>query len=136
MHVERSNLLTVQSYYSSQKKNSEDYGDEMDTNRFEECWPDELLPNTEPESVVLMDSVAYQGHRCELMPSTACKKEDVEQWLLAKNTWFPGDSLKWELLQEGNIVNNEYTSCDDEIQEQRCVTMSDHLQTSAKSILN
>jgi uncharacterized protein YllA (UPF0747 family) len=72
----------------------------------------------------------YGQHRYEIVPTTAWRNEDVEQWLLAKIIQFPEDSLKRELLQEVDTVRNEYTSyVVDEMEDQRDVTTCDYLQT-------
>jgi transposase len=71
-----------------------------------------------------MDNAAYHSHKSELLPTTAWRKEDIEQWLLAKNIPFPDNSLKRELLQTVKSVRNEYTSCVvDEMAEQRGMTV-------------
>jgi hypothetical protein len=42
------------------KRNSADYHDEMDSKRFEKWFQDQLLPNSRPGSVIVMDNAAYQ----------------------------------------------------------------------------
>jgi transposase len=72
----------------------------------------------------LMVNAAYRSFKSELLPTTAWRKEDIKQWLLAKNIPFPDDSLKCELLQTVASVRSEYTSCVvDEMAEQRAVTV-------------
>jgi hypothetical protein len=58
-----------------------------------------------------MDNAAYHSPKSELLPAAAWRKEDIKQWLLAKNMPFPDDSLKRELLQTVDSVRSEYTSC-------------------------
>ena len=66
------------------------------------------------------------------MPSNTWRKKDVVKSLFVKNTQFRGNSLKRGLLREVDTVRNEYTSCVvDETEEQRGVSMRNHLQTSA-----
>jgi transposase len=106
------------------KKNSADYHDEMDSERFEKWFQDQLLPNIRPGSVIIMDNAAYRSRKSELLPTTAWRKEDIKQWLLAKNIPFPDDSMKRELQQTMESVRSEYTSCVvDEMAEQRGVTL-------------
>jgi hypothetical protein len=81
------------------KKNSADYHDEMDKERFVKWFQDQLLPDIRPGSVIIMDNAAYHSRKSELLPTTAWRKEDIKQWLLAKNIPFPDDSMKHELLQ-------------------------------------
>jgi hypothetical protein len=74
-----------------------------------------------------MDNAAYHSHNSELLPTTAWRKEDIKQWLLAKNMSFPDDSLKRELLQTMDSVWSEYTSCFvDEMAKQRGVNVCRH----------
>jgi predicted O-methyltransferase YrrM len=76
----------------------------MDSKRFEKWFQDQLLPNIRPGSVIVMDNAAYHSRKSELLPTTAWRKEDIKQWLLAKNMPFPDDSLKCELLQTVDSV--------------------------------
>jgi hypothetical protein len=78
------------------KNNSADYRDEMDSERFEKCFQDQLLPNIRPGSVIIMDNAAYHSRKSELLSTTAWGKEDIKQWLLAKNITFTDDYLKCE----------------------------------------
>jgi transposase len=106
------------------KKNLADYHDEMDSEIFEKCFQDQLLPNIRPGSVIVMDNAAYHSRKSELLHTIAWRKEDIKQWLLAKNIPFPDDSLKRELLQTVANVRSEYTLCAvDEMAEQRGVTV-------------
>jgi hypothetical protein len=96
----------------------------MGSERFEKWFQDQLLPNIWPGSVIIMDNAAYHSRKSELLPTTAWMKEDIKQWLLAKNIPFPDDSLKCELLQTVESVKSEYISCVvDEMAEQRGVTV-------------
>jgi hypothetical protein len=71
-----------------------------------------------------MDNAAYHSCKSELLTTTAWGKEDIKQWLLAKNIPFPDDSLKRELLQTVESVRSEYTSyVVVEMAEQRGVTV-------------
>jgi transposase len=64
------------------------------------------------------------SRRSELLPTTSWRKEDIKQWLLAKNMPFPDNSLKLELLQTVDSVRSEYTSCvADEMAKQRGMTV-------------
>jgi hypothetical protein len=54
-----------------------------------------------------MDNVAYHIRKSELFPTTSWRKEDIKQWLLAKNVQFPDDFLKHESLQTVDSVRSE-----------------------------
>jgi transposase len=71
-----------------------------------------------------MDNAAYHSRKSELLPTTAWRKDDIKQWLLAKNIPFSDDSLKCELLQTVESVRSEYASCVvDDMAVQRGVTV-------------
>jgi transposase len=124
VHAGRKNtFINDAKLVSLAKKNSADYHDEMDSERFEKWFHDQLLPNIRPGRVIVMHIAAYHSRECEILPTTAWRKEDIKQWLLAKNT-FPDDSLKREFLQTVGSVRSEYTSrVVDEMAEQRRVTV-------------
>jgi hypothetical protein len=52
-----------------------------------------------------MDNAAHHSRKSELLPTTSWRKEDIKQWLLAKNMPFPDDFLKRELLQTVDSVS-------------------------------
>jgi hypothetical protein len=60
------------------KENSADYLDEVDSERFDKWFQDQLLPNIRPGSVIVMDNAAYHSRKSELLPSTAWRKEDIK----------------------------------------------------------
>jgi hypothetical protein len=66
------------------KENSAAYHDNMDSERFGKWFQDQLLPDIRPGSVIIMDNAAYHSRKSELLPTTAWRKEDIKQWLLAK----------------------------------------------------
>jgi hypothetical protein len=68
-----------------------------------------MLPNIRPQNVIVTDSTAYCSHKSELLPTAVWMKEDIKQWLLAKNIPFSNDPLKWILLQTVESVRSEYT---------------------------
>jgi transposase len=96
----------------------------MNSERFEKWFQDQLPPSIRPGDVTVMDNAAYHSRKSELLHTAAWRKEDIKQWLLAKNIPFPDDSLKRERLQTVESVRSEYTSCVvDEMAEQRGVTV-------------
>lgn len=63
------------------KETSDDYHPEMDGNRFEKWFVEQLLPNTEPSSVVVMDNASYHSVHLEKVPSLSTRKGDIQSWL-------------------------------------------------------
>lgn len=92
------------------KKGTNDYHDEMDSQRFENWFQNNLLPNLEPETVIVMDNASYHSRKLEKIPNTKSLKEDIKQWLREKNISFPEDSLKKELLEEVSKIKHLYSA--------------------------
>lgn len=92
------------------KKGTQDYHDEMDSARFENWFEENLLPNLEPETVIVMDNAPYHSRKKETIPNTKSLKDDIKNWLREKNIDFPEDSLKKELLEEVSKVKHLYVS--------------------------
>lgn len=92
------------------RKGTQDYHDEMDSVRFENWFENSLLPNLEPETVIVMDNASYHTRRKEKIPNSKTLKVDIQNWLREKNIDFPEDCLKKELLEEVSKVKHLYTS--------------------------
>ncbi|XP_054257587.1 uncharacterized protein LOC128982668 [Macrosteles quadrilineatus] len=60
------------------KKGKEDYHEEMDGPRFEK-WFDQLLPNLQSNSVIVMDNAPYHSVKVEKVPNTKSRKEDIKK---------------------------------------------------------
>ena len=45
------------------KKGTQDYHDEMDSARFKNWFEENLLPNLEPETVIVMDNAPYHNRK-------------------------------------------------------------------------
>lgn len=78
------------------KKNTGDYHNEMNserlmgiihiylmlyTSRFEEWFKDTLLPNIDPNSLIVMDNASYHSQREEQMPIQNWNKSQLTDWL-------------------------------------------------------
>lgn len=91
------------------KKNSADYHDEMDSDRFEEWFKTQLLPNVEEGTVVVLDNASYHSRKQEKVPTSSSTKAEMQSWLTSKDIEYPDKSLKIELLQIINSVRENYT---------------------------
>lgn len=81
-------------------KKTGDYHEEMDGNRFER-WFHTVLEKLPQGSVIVMDNASYHSRLEEAVPTTASRKEAVQDWLTSKQIVWQPKMLKKELL---NIV--------------------------------
>ncbi|XP_037508817.1 uncharacterized protein LOC119385461 [Rhipicephalus sanguineus] len=61
-----------------------DYHSEMYGPRFERWFKEQLLPNIEPRSVIVVDNAPYQSVQLETLPSTSSRKAEIQSWLAQK----------------------------------------------------
>lgn len=91
------------------KKKSADYHDEMSSDRFEEWFKTQLIPNVEEGTVIAMDNASYHSRKQEKIPTSSSTKAEMHSWLTSKGIEYPDKSLKVELLQIINTVRQKYT---------------------------
>lgn len=94
--------------FRASKSASTDYHSEMDGPRFEKWFAEQLLPNIEPRSVIVMDNAPYHSVRTEKLPSTSWRKADIQSWLTAKTIPWCDDQLKPELLRLVNENKHKF----------------------------
>ena len=87
------------------KKSTGDYHDEMNSERYEEWFHDQLLPNVQPNSLIVIDNASYHSRRIEKVPNTSSRKSEMQDWLVAHNIEFPERALKQELLSLIRLSN-------------------------------
>lgn len=92
------------------KKGAADYHDEMDGTRFEQWFEEQLLPNLEAGTVIVMDNASYHSQKLEKIPNSKTKKGDIKTWLRQKNINYAEDSLKKELLDQVASVKHLYSA--------------------------
>ncbi|XP_037529197.1 uncharacterized protein LOC119406529 [Rhipicephalus sanguineus] len=76
-----------------------DYHSEVDGPRFERWFKEQILPNIEPRSVIVMDNAPYHSVQLQKLPSTSSRKAEVQSWFTQKNIPWSNDPLKPELIQ-------------------------------------
>ena len=79
------------------KKATGDYHDEMTLQHFEEWFHDALMPNIQPNSLIVMDNAPYHSRRLEPMPTMSSRKQVMQDWLTSHTICFPECALKREL---------------------------------------
>ena len=79
------------------KKATGDYHDEMTAQHFEEWFHDALMPDIQPNSLIVMDNAPYHSRRLERVPTMSSRKQVMQDWLTSHRIWFPECALKQEL---------------------------------------
>ncbi|XP_049274291.1 uncharacterized protein LOC125759486 [Rhipicephalus sanguineus] len=102
--VDRASLV-----FRAKKSVTSDYHNEMDGPRFERWFKEQLLPNIEPRSIIVMDSAPYQSVQLEKLPSTSSRMAEIQSWLTQKNIPWSNDQLKPELIQLVNQNKHRFS---------------------------
>ncbi|XP_037505831.1 uncharacterized protein LOC119382183 [Rhipicephalus sanguineus] len=95
--------------FRAKKTVTSDYHSEMDGPRFERWFKEQLLPNIEPRSVIVVDSASYHGVQLKKWPSTSSRKAEIQSWLTQKNIPWSNDQLKPELIQLVNQNKHRFS---------------------------
>lgn len=92
------------------KNCSADYHEDMTAGLFEKWFREQLLPNIEPNSVIVMDNASYHSRHLTKIPNTSSKKEEILNFIRDKNMEISEKATKKELLREIKKQNfkNEY----------------------------
>ena len=69
----------------------------MTDDHFEEWFATKLLPNVQPNSLIVMDNASYHSRRSDPVPVKSWTKQKMQDWLQAKGIEFPTNALKAEL---------------------------------------
>lgn len=75
-----------------------DYHGEMTADNFNKWLSEQLLPNLEKPSLIIMDNASYHTTLIEKLPSLSWKKDALKDFLRSKNISFDENSLKQELF--------------------------------------
>lgn len=68
---------------------SADYHGDMNANVFEEWFKNQLCPNLEPRTCIVMDNASYHSRILEKIPNASWKKGDIIDFLQAKKVDIP-----------------------------------------------
>lgn len=81
------------------KKRTGDYHGQMNWENFSRWFKDQLLPNIEPGSIVVLDNAGYHNVLAgETSPNKSCTKGQLQKWLTRNKYPWREDMLKSELL--------------------------------------
>ena len=82
------------------KKRTGDYHGQMNWENFSKWFKTQLLPNIEPESIVILDNAKYHNVlEDDAIPNKSSKKEQLRDWLSRNGYPWREDMLKSELLE-------------------------------------
>lgn len=93
-------------YKSSQTTG--DYHHEMNRENFEKWITTQVIPNLEPNSVLVVDNASYHNTLIDKAPNSNSNKSQMQEWLRNKNIDFNPKSLKPELYEIIKRHKNEY----------------------------
>ena len=77
--------------------NTGDCHHEMNFGNFTKWLNEKLIPNLNPNSVLVLDNVSYHSVQQDKCPTTASRKAVIQEWLQSKNIPFMSSILKDEL---------------------------------------
>ena len=69
----------------------------MTVQHFEEWFHDALMPNIQPNSIIVMDNAPYHSRRLEPVPTMSSRKQVMQDWLTSHRICFLECALKREL---------------------------------------
>ncbi|KAJ8969535.1 hypothetical protein NQ317_008615 [Molorchus minor] len=70
----------------------------MNAQRFE-AWFTGILGYLPDGAVIVMDNASYHSRRCEKIPTSSTRKQDMRDWLTSKGIAYEEQMIKAELLQ-------------------------------------
>ncbi|KAF5286544.1 hypothetical protein FQR65_LT12548 [Abscondita terminalis] len=80
----------------------------MDAATFENWLKQQLLPNLQEPSLIILDNASYHSRLIEKTPSSTWKKEELRNWLTTKQISFNDTDLKIKLLMNLVILCLDY----------------------------
>lgn len=89
------------------KSKNEDYHTEMNAEGFTE-WFQALVQSLEEPSVIIMDNASYHSQQMNRIPTSASRKNEIQEWLREHGIAFRQEELKPELLQKVYILKYFY----------------------------
>ena len=69
----------------------------MTADHFEEWFATKLLPNVQPNSLIVMDNALYHSYCTDPVPVKSWTRQKMQDWLQAKGIKFPTNALKAKL---------------------------------------
>lgn len=108
------NEFVPNGWYAFESTKSGDYHDNMNSTVFED-WLKSILPSLDKNSVIVLDNMPYHLRHLVKNPTTASKKQDIIDWLIAQGIEADMSELKVELLMKVKQANVKPVYIVDEI---------------------
>ncbi|XP_075741130.1 uncharacterized protein LOC142789977 [Rhipicephalus microplus] len=70
--------------FQAKRSVASDYHSEMNSPRFERWFKEQLFPNIEPRSVIVIDNASYHSFQLKKLPSTSSRKAEIKSWWTKK----------------------------------------------------
>lgn len=80
----------------------------MNSQTYESWFQNQLLPNLQPNTIVVLDNASYHSAKKELLPRRGWRKKDIQDWLDTKNIQWGNDMIISELLQLVDPLRDQY----------------------------
>ena len=94
----RNGFVSNASLIFSSNCDSVDYHNCMNSATFEKWVAEQLIPNLEEPSLIILDNASYHSRLVDKNPTNSWKKEEIIEWFRKHNIAFRPASLKTELL--------------------------------------
>jgi hypothetical protein len=82
---------------------SGDCQDDMNDKNYTKWLQEKLIPNLEPNSVVVIDNASYHNVTVEPNPNFNWRKKDIQKWLNERNIFFDFSETKPEVYEKIKI---------------------------------
>ena len=82
----------------------------MNAATYENWFKTQLLPNLEPDSVIILDNASYHSAKKELLPRRGWRKKAIQDWLDTKNIEWTNDMVINDLLKLVEPLRPQYES--------------------------
>ena len=80
--------------YLFKSRSTKDYHEEMDGDRFEEWFKNQLLPNIPARSIIVLDNAKYHSMEINKAPVSSTRKQDMQEWLQERKIEYDPSATK------------------------------------------
>lgn len=100
----------IQNAYLKFRSNTKsgDYHSEMNYTNYKKWLEEMLIPNLPPNSVLVIDNAPYHNVQVEKCPNMGSRKQEMREWLRARNIPFTNDMLKIDLYSLIKVHKPQY----------------------------
>lgn len=92
-----------------------DYHDSMDHEKFKRWFEEQLLPNINERSLIIMDNASYHSKIENKIPTCSNRKSEIVEWLSANNVQHDPSVSKQKLIQIAKLNKEKQRYVIDEI---------------------